>query len=148
MKRLLREAGIPVTAFRTIRHDDFIAHSEQTCSDTAALGFPLFTKPANAGSSVGVRKVTRAADLADAMRYAFQFDTKILAEAAVQLKVSEATVRRLIAEHILPAYQLCKGAPWVIRADEVSRENVQCAADARRLRHPPSGDPRQNTLIL
>jgi excisionase family DNA binding protein len=71
-----------------------------------------------------------------------------LAEAAVQLKVSEATVRRLISEHILPAHQLCKGAPWVIRIDDVSGENVQHAADARRLRRPPSGDPRQNTLVL
>jgi len=39
-----------------------------------------------------------------------------LAQAAAQLKVSEDTVRRLISEHILPAHQLCKGAPWVIRA--------------------------------
>jgi excisionase family DNA binding protein len=40
----------------------------------------------------------------------------MLAQAAAQLKVSEDTVRRLISEHILPAHQLRKGAPWVIRA--------------------------------
>jgi excisionase family DNA binding protein len=39
-----------------------------------------------------------------------------LAQAAAQLKVSEDTVRRLISEHILPAHQLGKGVPWVIRA--------------------------------
>lgn len=39
-----------------------------------------------------------------------------LEEAASVLKVSEATVRRLITEKILPATQHCKGAPWVIRA--------------------------------
>jgi D-alanine-D-alanine ligase len=65
MKRLLREAGVPVTTFRTVRHDDFLDHPEQTCRDIAALGFPLFTKPANAGSSVGIRKVTGAVDLLD-----------------------------------------------------------------------------------
>jgi DNA invertase Pin-like site-specific DNA recombinase len=71
-----------------------------------------------------------------------------LAEAAAHLKVSEATVRRLINEQILPADQLCKGAPWVIRADDLALDSVRDAADARRLRHRPSVDPRQNTLVL
>jgi D-alanine-D-alanine ligase len=92
MKRLLREAGIPVTTFRTVRHDDFLAHPEQTCRAISTLGFPLFTKPANAGSSVGIRKVTGAADLLDAVRYAFQFDTKILAEVAVQGRELELAI--------------------------------------------------------
>jgi Helix-turn-helix domain len=45
-------------------------------------------------------------------------------QAAAQLKVSEATVRRVINEHILPAHQLCEGVPWVIRANDPSGENV------------------------
>ena len=92
MKRLLREAGIPVTDFRTVRHADFIAEPDHICRDIAALGFPLFTKPANAGSSVGVRKVASAAALPDAVRYAFEFDTKILAEAAVAGREIELAV--------------------------------------------------------
>ena len=71
-----------------------------------------------------------------------------LTEAAGHLKVSEATVRRLINEQILPANQMCKGAPWVIRADDLGLDRVRDAADARRLRHRPSVDPRQNTLVL
>jgi excisionase family DNA binding protein len=71
-----------------------------------------------------------------------------LEEAAAHLKVSEATVRRLIAEKVLPANQLCKGAPWVIRASDLDRETVRRAAEARRRRHPPSVDPRQNALSL
>jgi excisionase family DNA binding protein len=71
-----------------------------------------------------------------------------LGEAAARLEVSEATVRRLIKEKVLPADQLCKGAPWVIRASDVDRETVRRAAQARRQRHPPSDDPRQNALSL
>ena len=71
-----------------------------------------------------------------------------LAEAAGVLNVSEATVRRLIKDGVLQAEQLCKGAPWVIRADDLKSEDVKRAADARRSRRPPSGDPRQNTLAL
>jgi D-alanine-D-alanine ligase len=47
------------------------------------LGFPLFIKPANAGSSVGIRRVSTAAALEEAIRHAFRFDSKVLAEAAI-----------------------------------------------------------------
>ena len=71
-----------------------------------------------------------------------------LEEAAAVLKVSEATVRRLIQEKVLPAAQYCKGAPWVIRAADLENETVKRAAEARRLRRPLSVDRRQNTLAL
>jgi excisionase family DNA binding protein len=71
-----------------------------------------------------------------------------LEEAAERLSVSEATVRRLIAQGAIPADQLCKGAPWVIRAGDLDTEAVRCAADARRYRRPQSGNPLQNTLAL
>lgn len=71
-----------------------------------------------------------------------------LEEAAAVLKVSEATVRRLIQEKVLPAAQHCKGAPWVIRAADLENETVKRAAEARRLRRPLSVDRRQNTLAL
>ena len=71
-----------------------------------------------------------------------------LEEAADLLKVSEATVRRLISENVLPARQLCKGAPWVIRADNLRLETVRQAADDRRARRPSSPDSRQNSMTL
>jgi len=71
-----------------------------------------------------------------------------LEQAARMLKVSEATVRRLINEGILPATQLCKGAPWVIRASDLGDAWVKTTADARRQRRPPSVDRRQNALPL
>jgi excisionase family DNA binding protein len=69
-------------------------------------------------------------------------------EAAGVLNVSEATVRRLIIEQVLPATQHCKGAPWVIRADDLDAAKVKQAVDARRHRHPPSDDAQQNILAL
>jgi D-alanine-D-alanine ligase len=83
MKRLLRDANIPVAEFRTIRRDRFDADQRQLCGDLATLGFPLFTKPANAGSSVGIRKVTNSEALQAALLHAFEFDDKVIAEAAV-----------------------------------------------------------------
>jgi excisionase family DNA binding protein len=71
-----------------------------------------------------------------------------LEEAATILNVSEATVRRLIQEKVLPAQQLCKGAPWVIKANALDDATVRRSADNRRQRRPPSDDPRQNTLVF
>lgn len=82
-KRLLRDAAIPVADFRTVRRDRFAADPQGICAELAVLGFPLFTKPANAGSSIGVRKVTQVEALADAIRFALKFDTKAIVEASV-----------------------------------------------------------------
>ena len=71
-----------------------------------------------------------------------------LDEAAAALSVSPSTVRRLIKDGQLAASQLCKGAPWIIRAADLVRADVKRAATARRLRRPPSGDPLQKELEL
>src|SRR5262245_43761535 len=55
-------------------------------------------------------------------------------EAAGVLAVSTSTIRRLIAEGILPARQHCKGAPWIIRQDDLVREEVRRQANMRRSR--------------
>jgi DNA invertase Pin-like site-specific DNA recombinase len=71
-----------------------------------------------------------------------------LDEAAAALDVSAATVRRMINEGLLLAHQLCKGAPWVIRADDLARPDVRRVADQRRTRRPSSDDPRQNEMTF
>jgi D-alanine-D-alanine ligase len=92
MKRLLRDADIPVADFRTVRSERFAADPHGVCQDLLGLGFPLFTKPANAGSSVGVRKVKDAAALEDAVRYALQFDSKAVVEQSIAGREIELAV--------------------------------------------------------
>ncbi len=83
MKRLLRDADIPIADFHTVRAERFAADPAGTCRTLLQLGLPLFTKPANAGSSVGVRKVADAAQLEDALRHALRFDTKAIVEQGI-----------------------------------------------------------------
>jgi len=92
MKRLLRDAGIAVADFRTLRRDRFDADPARAVAELAALGWPMFTKPANAGSSVGIRKVKDASGLLDAIRYAFEFDIKVIVESAVTGREIELAV--------------------------------------------------------
>ncbi|MBI2611021.1 D-alanine--D-alanine ligase [Candidatus Kaiserbacteria bacterium] len=87
-KRLLREAGIPVGKFLVLRA------SEKLSFETAArlLGTPLFVKPANLGSSVGVAKVRTKAEFKKALKDAFRFDSKILVEEFIKGKEIEVAV--------------------------------------------------------
>lgn len=79
MKRLLRDAGIPIGKFISITGPNDI----DIDTVTADLGLPCFVKPANLGSSVGVSKVNDEAELSDALALAFTHDQKVLIEEAV-----------------------------------------------------------------
>ncbi|OGI76306.1 D-alanine--D-alanine ligase A [Candidatus Nomurabacteria bacterium RIFCSPHIGHO2_02_FULL_42_19] len=76
MKRLLRDAGIPIGKFITISNGKKINFKKIK----KELGLPLFIKPANMGSSVGVSKVRNETEFKRALREAFKFDTKIVIE--------------------------------------------------------------------
>ncbi len=71
-----------------------------------------------------------------------------LDEAADILKVSRATAYRMVSRGILPARQLCAGAPWIIGLADLQQEAVQRDAEARRSRRPVSHDPLQNSFAL
>lgn len=82
-KEIFRAAGIPVVpAFSALRKN-FLKEKQPVADRAASLGFPIFVKPANMGSSVGVHKVKTASELYPALEDAFRYDTKILIERAV-----------------------------------------------------------------
>jgi len=87
MKRLLRDAGLPVPRFVAVRSAD-----EDMEPVIRELGLPLFVKPANLGSSVGISKVKRADDLREAVAFALQFDRKAVIEEAVVGREIEVAV--------------------------------------------------------
>jgi D-alanine-D-alanine ligase len=78
-KRLLREAGIEVAPFQAFTR----ARAPVFADVVAKLGLPLFVKPANQGSSVGVSKVEDEAEFRAAMALAFNFDHKVIVESAI-----------------------------------------------------------------
>jgi D-alanine-D-alanine ligase len=77
MKRLLAAAGLPVLPWVTVLDEDAEVGDLERCE---ALGYPLFVKPANMGSSVGVRRARTRDELAAAIAHAFSFDTKVIVE--------------------------------------------------------------------
>jgi len=89
-KRLLRDAGLSVAPFVTLTHSNKSKHSFASLS--ASLGLPLFIKPANQGSSVGVSKVQDEAGFLQAVKLAFSFDHKVLVESAIVGREIECAV--------------------------------------------------------
>lgn len=71
-----------------------------------------------------------------------------LDEAAEALELSPSSIRRMIKDGHLAAQQFCKGAPWIIKMDDLDRENVVQEADKRRKRRPSPEHPDQKTLAI
>lgn len=88
-KRLLRDAGIASARFRAVRGPLSPAAAERIC---AGLGLPLFVKPANLGSSVGVAKVAACRDLPAAVAGALRYDRKVLIEEGIAGRELEVSV--------------------------------------------------------
>ena len=89
-KRLLRDAGIPVARHLCLRRNDLTSELPEQVAQT--LGLPVYVKPANMGSSVGVVKVMDVADLIPAIHSALQYDTKILIEEEITGREIECSV--------------------------------------------------------
>ncbi len=84
MKRLFASAGLPQTPFRTLLRSEWrLAPDAAVSGIEAALRYPLFVKPANLGSSVGISKVHDRTELAPAIDLAAGFDRKIIIEQGV-----------------------------------------------------------------
>jgi D-alanine-D-alanine ligase len=90
MKRLLRDAGIPIAKFITLHK--FSAKEVAFDDARDQLGLPLFIKPANLGSSVGIHKVRNAEEFERAIEDAFKFDNKVLIEECINGREIECSV--------------------------------------------------------
>ena len=84
MKIAFAARGLPVGPYRVLLSHEWRSGREAHATAIAdSLGYPLFVKPANLGSSVGISKAKTAADLVTAIDLAFQYDRKVVVEAAV-----------------------------------------------------------------
>jgi D-alanine-D-alanine ligase len=83
-KLVFAARGLPQAEYLIVLRNDWkAAPANITTAVTSTLGYPVFVKPANLGSSVGISKAKREADLAAAIDLAAEFDRKVVIEAAV-----------------------------------------------------------------
>ena len=84
MKRLFASAGLPQTPYVTLLRNEWRTDAKRCMRQIEKeLTYPLFVKPANLGSSVGISKVHDRSELAPALDLAAQFDRKLVVEQGV-----------------------------------------------------------------
>lgn len=83
-KQLCEANHIPVTSSLDFYESDWEQHQETILNEAEMLGFPLVVKPANLGSSIGVKKVENKEDLVEAVEVAFRYDAHLLVEVAIE----------------------------------------------------------------
>ena len=84
MKKVFAAEGLPIAPYIVALRRDWDKDPRAVTARVAAdLGYPVFVKPANLGSSVGISKAKSDTDLAQAINVALEFDRKIVIEAAV-----------------------------------------------------------------
>ena len=89
MKRLFREAGLPIVDYWTVRKseiDSFVGEK------FGGLPYPVFVKPANLGSSVGITKVHGPEELRKALDFAAEYDRKLVVEKGIDAREIELSV--------------------------------------------------------
>jgi D-alanine-D-alanine ligase len=92
-KRLARAADIPVVPFVTFNSGHWSVNKTKYREEIEQkIAYPLFVKPANAGSSLGISKVKKAGDLNEAIALAFTYSAKVLVEKAFEVRELEIAV--------------------------------------------------------
>jgi D-alanine-D-alanine ligase len=99
-KELMSAAGVPQVKYLGVRLERWCSSPAEVLGEIAALGPPVFVKPAHLGSSVGIVKVADARLLREALEQAFAHDALVIVEAMAQGTEVECAVLGLPdAEH-------------------------------------------------
>ncbi len=83
MKMVFTASGLPTVAWRSFVRADWDRDRGRVLADLKPLGLPLFVKPANMGSSVGISKVKEESQLVPAVQTALEYDRKVIVEVGV-----------------------------------------------------------------
>ena len=86
-KRVLASAGIPQVPYVAVIEDENI--EEKIAEVEENLTYPVFTKPSNMGSSVGISKSENQDELRSALKLAFKYDSRVLIEQGVNAREIE-----------------------------------------------------------
>ena len=92
-KAVFSAHGLPILPYRMVLRKTWEAYPEQVLAECeAAFDYPMFTKPANLGSSVGVSKVHHRSQLIDGLNEAARYDRKLIVEQGIEAREIEVSV--------------------------------------------------------
>lgn len=92
MKRAFQQQGLPVARFEVVQRTEWARDRESVLTRAGALGYPLFAKPVNGGSSVGISRVASPQHLPGALELAFRYSHKLILEETIDGREIECSV--------------------------------------------------------
>lgn len=146
--QLFQAAGIPTVPSLCVRRHEY-QQDPKTWEKriVSEFSFPLFVKPANAGSSVGVHKVKKPEDLSAALADAFAFDFKVLVQKAIEARELEVSIlgnenpKASIVGEIVPTHEF-----YSYEAKYIDKNGAELHVPAKNLDSETSEQAR--TLAL
>jgi D-alanine-D-alanine ligase len=131
-KEVLAAAGVPQVAYVAVREPRWQNEPSAVRAELAALGLPVFVKPARLGSSVGIVKVAEADEIDGALETAFGHDGLVIVEAFSSGMEVECSVLGLAEpEASLPGEIELKGADWYDYAAKYEPGGMELVVPAR-----------------
>jgi D-alanine-D-alanine ligase len=131
-KEVLAAAGVPQVAYAAVREPEWRESAGAVRQRLAALGLPVFVKPARLGSSVGISKVSAATELDAALEAAFGHDGLVIVEAFSDGMEVECSVLGLAEpDASLPGEIVLTGADWYDYAAKYEPGGMELVVPAR-----------------
>lgn len=84
MKMILKESGIPVVDYAWFSDKEWLSERDKAIANVEALSYPLIVKPANLGSSVGIKAVHNREELIEAVDNAIKYSKRIIVETLIE----------------------------------------------------------------
>ncbi len=125
-KRLLRDAGLPIVPFEVVRAHEWSrgADNPHLADRLRSLGVPLFVKPANLGSSVGISKVGTLSEIDAAFEEAFRYDRKAVVEKGLDAREIECAVLGNDDPRVSVAGEIAPGEDFYSYEDKYSADSA------------------------
>ena len=140
-KAVLRVNGLPVVEHLMIKRKAWRAHPEEVVADVEArFGYPLFVKPANLGSSVGISKAHNRGELRSGLDLAARYDRRMLVEVAINAREIECSV-------LGNDKPIASVLGEVVPCNEFYDYNAKYIDDASEL-HIPADLPEETTKLI
>jgi D-alanine-D-alanine ligase len=131
-KEVLAAADVPQVAYAGVRLARWQSEPEAVQRELAALGTPVFVKPARLGSSVGIAKVWSEAELGPALDTAFAHDSLVIVEAfSAGMEVECAVLGNGEPEGSIPGEIVLTGADWYDYEAKYSAGGMELMVPAR-----------------
>lgn len=124
-KAVFKEAGLSVLPYKEVKLRDWKIDSGSVCEAIEAeLHYPIYVKPVNLGSSVGITRALNKEELIDAIELAFNYDYRVVLEQGVNVREIEVAILGNEDIHTSVPGELVKQKPFYAYEDKYLNQEV------------------------